>query len=167
MSQLGLSHTTKAVAPMERRSLRAGWRAWRRSRPFWGGILALVAGLLITAIPLSGFRIVFIPGSGITLALLVGTLMIVSAVHMWVTPRIAGYLGGIVIVLALISFVTTDFGGFLIGTLLGIVGGSIAIAWVPGEPVVTAPEAAPVVPGARNPAAGRRRAGPVTRSPRQ
>jgi len=114
-------------------------------------LLALIAGVIITAIPLTGFRIVFIPGSGITMALLVGALMMVCAVNIWVTPRIAVFLGAVVIVLSLISFVTTDFGGFLIGTLLGIIGGSIAIAWVPGEPVMVAPGAVPDEPIVRDP----------------
>ena len=33
---------------------RARWRAWRQSRPFWGGLLLVLAGLEMVTIPLSG-----------------------------------------------------------------------------------------------------------------
>ena len=33
---------------------RALWRAWRRSRPLWGGLLLVLAGLELVTIPLSG-----------------------------------------------------------------------------------------------------------------
>jgi len=42
------------------RSLRAAFRAWRRSRPFWGGLLLVLGGLELLALPLTG---VFIHGA--------------------------------------------------------------------------------------------------------
>ena len=33
---------------------RAHWQAWRRSRPFWGGLLLILAGLELVLLPLSG-----------------------------------------------------------------------------------------------------------------
>ena len=33
---------------------RAAWRRWRRSRPFWGGLLLVLSGLELLALPLTG-----------------------------------------------------------------------------------------------------------------
>jgi len=38
------------------------------------------------------------------------------------------------IVLGIVSFPTSNLGGFFIGMLLAMVGGAMAFAWEPGEP---------------------------------
>lgn len=37
------------------------------------------------------------------------------------------------LVMALASWITSNLGGFLIGLLLGVVGGSLAFSWAPVE----------------------------------
>jgi len=63
-------------APKERRSIRARWRGWRRSRPFWAGLFTLLSGAILTLIPMSGMRVAFVQGSVLWASLLVGLLML-------------------------------------------------------------------------------------------
>jgi hypothetical protein len=62
-------------------------------------------------------------------ALVLGSLMLVCAGLVWARPRWA-WAGGIAAVLAaLVALVTANLGGFLVGTLLGLTGGALAVAW--------------------------------------
>jgi len=90
-------------------SRRAAFRRWRRACPFWGGFLLLLAGIELLLIPLSG---IFIHG----------------AVKLVVYIGIGGVFG---VLLAVLSFIASNFGGFFIGMLLGIIGGSMGFGWTP------------------------------------
>ena len=52
----------------------------------------------------------------------------------WVNPLHRVFYGIAGIVLGIVSFPTSNLGGFFIGMLLAMVGGAIAFAWEPGEP---------------------------------
>ena len=65
------------------------------------------------------------------------------------------FAGVAAILLALVSLSVSNFGGFLIGFLLGLIGGALAVSWAPGE---AAPErrTTPTRPGRHH---GRRTGG--------
>lgn len=126
----------------------AAWRAWRRSRPFWGGLLLALAGLELLAIPLSGIlihgavKLVIYIGIGGVFGVLIGILLIAAGIMLWVDSGHRVFYGIAGIALGIVSFPASNLGGFFVGMLLAIVGGSIGFAWTSAEapPVPAAPD---------------------------
>jgi hypothetical protein len=130
------------------RDLRRSWRNWRRSRPFWGGLLLALGGLELIAIPLSGvlahgaIKLTIYVGIGGDFGVLIGVLLIACGAVVCANPQHRTFYGVAGVVLGILSFPASNLGGFVIGMLLAIAGGSIAFAWAPVEqPPVTAPPA--------------------------
>ena len=119
---------------------RAAWRRWRRSRPFWGGLLLVLSGLELLALPLTGvlvkgqIKLVIYIGIGGVFGVLIGILLIAAGIAVWVNPTHRVFYGIAGIVLGIISFPASNLGGFVLGMLLAIIGGALAFAWVPAEP---------------------------------
>ena len=119
---------------------RATWRRWRRSRPFWGGLLLVLSGLELLALPLTGvlvkgqIKLVIYIGIGGVFGVLIGILLIAAGIVLWVNPTHRVFYGIAGIVLGIISFPASNLGGFVLGMLLAIIGGALAFAWVPAEP---------------------------------
>jgi hypothetical protein len=132
------------TAPETRRS---AFRRWRRSRPFWGGLLLVLGGLEMLLIPLTGvlargqIKLVIYVGIGGVFGILIGALLIACGLALWFSPVHKTFYAIAGLLLSLLSFIGTNLGGFFIGMLLGIVGGSLAFAWTPG--LVRAAEPAP------------------------
>ena len=130
-----------AVPARPGRHARSGrFRLWRRSRPFWGGLFTLLGGLEIATIPLTAYRIVLVTPS-VALAAVVGAVIAILGLMMWMTPSHNKLYGLVAILLAVVSFVTSNVGGFLLGGLLAIIGGALGFAWVVISPSGPAPEA--------------------------
>lgn len=137
---------------------RSTFRAWRRSRPFWGGLLLLLGGLEMLLIPLTGvlahgqIKLVIYVGIGGVFGILIGGLLIACGLALWFSPVHKTFYAIAGLLLSLLSFIGTNLGGFFVGMLLGIVGGSLAFAWTPG----LMPEAGPAPPSGQDerPAAG-------------
>lgn len=115
-------------AEIPRPTRRRRFRAWRRSRPFWGGLLCLLGGLEIALIPLTAYRIILVSHS-VAFAALVGAVIAILGLMLWMTPAHNKLYGLVALVLALVSFVTSNVGGFLLGGLLAIIGGALGFAW--------------------------------------
>jgi hypothetical protein len=119
---------------------RARFRAWRHSRPFSGGLLVLLAGVELLLIPLSGvlghgaIKLVIYIGIGGVFGVLIGLLLVAAGIIIWVNPVHRVFYGIAGVVLGIVSFPTSNLGGFFIGMLLAVIGGSLAFAWSPGEP---------------------------------
>ena len=122
---------------------RAHWRAWRSSRPFLGGLLLILAGLELFAIPLSGvlvqgaIKLVIYIGIGGVFGVLIGALLVVAGIMTWVNATHKTFYSIMGIVLGIVSFPASNLGGLFIGMLLAIIGGSIAFAWTPVEDVAS------------------------------
>lgn len=120
--------------------LRTGWghfRNWRRSRPFWGGLLLVAAGIELLVAPAAQSLIlpidlIIYAGIAGVSGTLIALLMITLGVLSWLQPAQHVFFGLVGLFLSLASFVTSNFGGFVIGMLLGIVGASLVFAWTPG-----------------------------------
>lgn len=123
------------------RGKREAFRAWRHSRPFWGGLLVLLAGLELLSIPLSGVlikgqvKLVIYIGIGGVFGVLIGVLMVAAGIVLWANPTHRVFYGVAGIVLGIISFPASNLGGFFLGMLLSIIGGALAFAWTPTEQV--------------------------------
>ncbi|WP_175410031.1 DUF6114 domain-containing protein [Streptomyces sp. TRM64462] len=110
---------------------RQAWRRWRRSRPFWGGLLTVLAGLEICSIPLAPLEVMLHQGiAGVPSALL-GIVMVTLGLSAWVAPHYRAMAGVVTTLIAAAALVMSNLGGFLIGTVLGIVGGAMMFAWQP------------------------------------
>ncbi|MFE5736290.1 DUF6114 domain-containing protein [Streptomyces celluloflavus] len=114
------------------------WRRWRKGRPFWGGLAAVIAGAEICAIPLAPLKIMLQQGIAGIPSVLMGLVMILMGLSAWFAPHYRGLAGILTVLCAMASLVMSNLGGFLIGTVIGILGGAMIFAWRP----VPAPEPA-------------------------
>jgi hypothetical protein len=131
--------TVDVATPHDSRMTRArrAFRRWRKSRPFWGGLLLILAGIEIfysgnlnlgniqIHLGLNGFKSYIIP----LVVVLCGALT-------WATPAQRMFYGIIGTAATVYSIVSVNLGGFIIGLMLGIFGGALSIAWVPDKRVV-------------------------------
>jgi hypothetical protein len=108
---------------------------WRNKRPFWGATLTVLAGLLILYIPLHLYAIAFIPGSLVFIGFLFGGLTLIIGVLVYIYPQFSTVFGVVTLFLSVLSIMGA-LGGFLIGTILGIIAGSLCIAWQEEEIVI-------------------------------
>jgi len=137
----GGHHRPSTGQPTTQANWRLTFRAWRRTRPFWGGLLLILGGLELLGIPLSGIlsrgavRLVVYIGIGGVFGVLIGILLIVAGIAVWVSPVHRVFYGIAGVIMGLASFPTSNLGGFFLCMLLAIIGGSIAVAWSP-DPVV-------------------------------
>ncbi len=156
------AETPAAAGQFTRR--RAQFRAWRGDRPFWAGLFIALGGLPIAYFPYANLQIGHLTLAMATTAgagsLIIGVLLVVLGVSLWFQKHVRVFAGVAAILLALVSIPVSNLGGFLIGFLLALVGGAMAVSWVPGEPpqaqpplehrgTGTAPEG--LVPGAPAP----------------
>jgi hypothetical protein len=107
-------------------------RSWRRSRPFWGGLLSLLAGLELLSVPFTLEALpLIIHSAQAGLTYLISTTVIILSVLLWLQPAQRVFLGVMVVLLSITSVIYANLGGFLLGTILGLVGGALAAAWTP------------------------------------
>ncbi|MFF8609696.1 DUF6114 domain-containing protein [Streptomyces sp. NPDC015346] len=126
---------------------RKRFRRWRRSRPFWGGLAAVLAGAEICALPLAPLKVMLTQGVAGIPSVLMGLVMIVLGVSVWFAPHYRTLAGIVTTLIATAALVLSNLGGFLVGTLLGIVGGGLMFAWQPRTPATAEhapPSAAPL-----------------------
>lgn len=103
---------------------------WRHERPFAGGVLLLVGGLVVGWVPLQFAGEIMLIGSSLTtsIGLLFASLMVVNAGFVLAYPQFSRPLGIIGIVLSLLSLFGA-LGGLFVGLILGLVGGNLCLAW--------------------------------------
>lgn len=112
--------------------MRGAWHwftACRRTRPFWGGLLLIVAGLEIIQLMSSSLAIAVGGGWNTSAGYILGGGLIVFGLCAWFTPYYSKLVGLLGVLVALAAFVGANLGGLLVGTILGIVGGSMVWAW--------------------------------------
>lgn len=117
----------------QRASVRERFATWRKQRPFLPGLLVILSGVVMLApayftIRVSDLLVMIATISGVS-TLLIGAALIMFGIGMWLQPFAAPYLGVMSILVAIIALPTSNLGGFVVGSLLGIVGGSLGLAW--------------------------------------
>ncbi|WP_156726164.1 DUF6114 domain-containing protein [Streptomyces apocyni] len=117
--------------------MRRSFRGWRGQRPFWGGLLTLLGGIPImyfpyASIPLGALTISMSTTAGAG-SLIIGVLLVVLGLTLWFQTQSRVFAGVAAILLALVSLVVSNFGGFVIGYLMALIGGALGISWVPDK----------------------------------
>ncbi|WML49849.1 DUF6114 domain-containing protein [Neobacillus sp. PS3-34] len=87
-------------------------------------------GLIILWVPLKLYEVAVAPGSILFVGFFLGGLVLLMGVLSFLMPKLSTLLGILAIFAAVLSIMGA-LGGFLIGTILGIVGGAMCIAWKP------------------------------------
>ncbi|MFC8454864.1 DUF6114 domain-containing protein [Kitasatospora sp. NPDC057223] len=128
--------------------LRLRFRTWRRTRPFWAGVLAMVAGVPILYFPyaklsFNGMTVAMstTAGSG---SLIIGILLMVLGLTAWYQPMSRIFAGVATTLLTLVSIPVSNLAGFGLALIPGLVGGGLMVAWAPlKEPEAAEPAAEP------------------------
>ena len=146
MTAIRMNHSTGSAT---------GFRAWRRGRPLVGGILLVLAGVemffsgqldlgnIHVSLGFEGFQATVIPA----LLALLGILAVL-------TPGQHLFYGIFALVLAVYSLVGVNLGGFLLGMLLGAVGGVMVVAWRAAAPAAPPESSEPESSGVAESVAG-------------
>ncbi|MFI6643066.1 DUF6114 domain-containing protein [Streptomyces sp. NPDC050504] len=116
-------------------------RAWRRTRPFWAGLLLVLAGAELLLAPLSPVTVLVSLGLGGIAALGIGLALIAAGLFLWFLPHARAYVSINALILSVLSFAATNLGGFLVGMALGIAGSAMGFAWTPVREAEPAQEA--------------------------
>jgi hypothetical protein len=114
------------------RRARLAFRQWRRTRPFWGGLLIVAGGgeiLSTTVLSIGPTLRVGLGGVNGFVGTMIAFVLALCGLLLWFSPAQRVFYSIVAIVLALASFNTINYGGFFIGMLLGIIGGGLAFAW--------------------------------------
>jgi Family of unknown function (DUF6114) len=129
--------------------------SWRRSRPFWGGLLLLLAGVelfLSANLDVGDLQVHFGPEG--FLSYLLPLLLLLCGGLAWFSPQQRFFYGVLGLLTAVYALTGLNLGGFGLGTLLGILGGALTIAWGPPRKPRTAEMPAGASPGDSEPPAG-------------
>ncbi|MGV9339043.1 DUF6114 domain-containing protein [Streptomyces sp. NPDC003688] len=123
--------------------LRLRFHDWRGTRPFWAGLFTLLGGVPIAYFPYATFKLGTMSIAMSTTAgagsLIIGALLITLGLTMWFQSATRIFAGVAAIILALVSLVVSNIGGFIVGFLLALVGGALALSWAPtGKPAKAA-----------------------------
>jgi hypothetical protein len=142
-------HAPQAGSPAQGKG---GFRRWRRARPFWGGLLLILSGLelFLTANMALGNIQLHVGPSGF-LSYVIPAMLILCGAMAMATPAQRLFYGIIGSLVAVYSLIGVNFGGFLVGLVLGIIGGALTIAW---SPIETAEPATAATAAAAEPAGG-------------
>lgn len=133
-----------SASTLDPKAARQAFRDWRRSRPFWGGVTAILAGIEMYGLTAVSFKLFVIQGIAGISALLICVLMVLLAVVTWFQPQLRMVTGLTIVVLSLASILLTNLGGFLVGMLLGLHSGAGIASWKPhsDEPTTGEPPTA-------------------------
>ncbi|MEU7203578.1 DUF6114 domain-containing protein [Streptomyces sp. NPDC045470] len=110
---------------------RAAFRDWRRTRPFWAGLLLILGGAELLLVPLSPLTVLISLGLGGLAAIGIGLALIVAGLFLWLRPAAHHYVSLHALILSVLSFAATNLGGFLLGMGLGIAGSAMGFGWTP------------------------------------
>ena len=110
---------------------RIAFRQWRRTRPFWGGLLITLGGVEILFTEKAPLGVVLHVGPQGLAGYLLPAMMILCGLLLWFAPQQRTFYSVLSVLLSLGTWLTANLGGFLIGMLLGVVGGSLAFGWSP------------------------------------
>ncbi|WP_235539093.1 DUF6114 domain-containing protein [Nocardioides sp. Soil796] len=113
---------------------RRWFRAFRRTRPFWGALWLALGGLVIIHFARSPITMVIGGGWNSSAGYILGGGMVMFALVALFAPLYRSLVGIVGVLLGLAAFIAANLGGFLIGTLLAIFGGSMIWAWGEKKP---------------------------------
>ncbi len=127
---------------------RQWFRAFRRTRPFWGGLWCIAAGAWIVRSMFFSFVLAVSGGWSYSAGYILGGGLVLFGLVAWFAPHYRALVGVLAVLLGLAAFVAANLGGYLLGSVLAILGGSMVWAWGEKAP--------------KRDRGGRRRSGAVT-----
>lgn len=135
----GAVNTTSATADeprsekLEKQNRR--FSRWRKQRPFGAGLLMILAGIVIMAPAYLSFELsniqIQISAMGGVSTLVIGILLITCGLMCWFRGEGRILAGVAALILSILALWQSNFGGFGIGLILGLIGGALALAWDP------------------------------------
>ncbi|WP_256380956.1 DUF6114 domain-containing protein [Corynebacterium sp. HMSC072D01] len=133
-----------SAGPQNKASLSVRFNNWRRMRPFGAGLCMIISGLVMLTpayltIDVQGILISISTLSGVS-TLLIGLLLIAAGVLTWTGGSSRILTGTTALVLSIVALPTSNFGGFVLGTVLGLIGGALALSWYPDYEMETGDE---------------------------
>lgn len=114
--------------------VRRWFRAWRRTRPFWGGLWTVLAGAEIIKAMSFSVGLALTGGWSHSAGYVMGGGLVLFGLTAWFAPHYRGLAGIVAFLIALGAFPTANLGGYLVGSVLGIVGSSMIWSWGPKKP---------------------------------
>ncbi len=141
--------TSAAAVPPRASAFARGrrtFRRWRRGRPFWGGLITIFAGLefyFSVHLNPTSFAISF--GQQGFLAWLTPLVLLLCGFLGWFSSAQRIFYGVVAVATAVYGLISVNLGGFLLGTLLGTVGGALIASWNPIQ--LESPPGAPALTG--------------------
>lgn len=113
-------------------AMREAWhwfRAFRRTRPFWGGLWCILAGAWIIRSMFFSFVLAVSGGWSYSAGYILGGGLVLFGLVGWFAPHYRGLLGILAVLIGLAAFVAANLGGYLVGSVLAVLGGSMMWAW--------------------------------------
>jgi hypothetical protein len=111
------------------RDARRAFRLWRRTRPFWGGLLVSAGACEILSSEQGPLDVVIHIGTQGLAGYLIPVMLLLCGVLLWFSPAQRSFYSLLAMVLALGSWITSNLGGFFLGMILSLIGGALAFAW--------------------------------------
>lgn len=115
------------------------FREFRWTRPFWAAVLVAISGIEMAILPVGPTDALIKAGANAFLGLICSVVLLLMALVLLVLPSQRIVAGLIAVGVSLCSFPLTNLGGFVVGMLLGILGGSMAVGWVPDRTAIRHP----------------------------
>jgi len=107
----------------------ATFNEWREPRPFWGGALLMIAGIIIGWMPIQfATELAVIGGAYTVIGLIFAVMVFLTGAFVLARPEMSTIFGVIGIALSILSLIGA-LGGLFIGMLVGIAGGNLCVAW--------------------------------------
>lgn len=119
------------------RPVAAPWRwfrAFRRTRPFWGALWLVLGGAAVIRFGFSPIGLALGGGFSRSAGFILGGAMVLFGLVALFSPLYARLVGLLGVACALAAFVGSNLGGFLIGSVLGILGGAMVWGWGEKKP---------------------------------
>ncbi|NUR28454.1 MAG: hypothetical protein HOV83_21875 [Catenulispora sp.] len=109
-------------------------RAFRRTRPFWGGTWMMVGGWVILHYAMAPLQLLIAHGLASMGGYLFGGGLMACGLVVWLAPQQRFTFGVIGALLAIGSLLGSNLGGFFVGMLIGVVGASMTLGWGDKKP---------------------------------
>jgi hypothetical protein len=134
-------------APEESGGARRAFRHWRRTRPFWGGLLVTLGGGEMLLLYRASIKVSMHMGLYGIAGYAVPVMLVVLGLLLIFDPQHRLFYSVLSLLFAVASWMTSNLGGFLLGMLLAMTGASLAFGWAEARQVeqesVPEPEDAP------------------------
>lgn len=132
--------TTQATTTLRAKTwerTKTGWRAfrtWRKSRPFWGGVITILGALELLALMWGPIQLTLIHGIAGIGTIAISVTLVAMVLISWAQPHLRTITGILIVIIGLVSMTVSNLGGFVIGMLLTVIGGSLIFSWRESRP---------------------------------